>query len=157
MYVVCASQQASKFFVNMTSLQKNTHTTSCFVLNMDQLTGFEMIVMITALSRPQLQVGGGRLKRPNLGEVSGQRRQAIALEIESRLRHNLRMKRRRSENFVKKKNDVPWFFFGWSPDDGCCWERVLWVVSWDESWCCTREVIASTQLRARGAQGHQMS
>ena len=44
--------------------------------------------------------GTGRLKRPDLGEVSGQRRQAIALEIESRLRHNLRMKRRRSENFV---------------------------------------------------------
>lgn len=39
--------------------------------------GFEMIVLITALSRPQLQ--------------------AIALEIESRLRHRLRMKRRKSQ------------------------------------------------------------
>ncbi|CAJ1412326.1 unnamed protein product, partial [Effrenium voratum] len=38
--------------------------------------GFEMIVMVTALSRPQLQ--------------------AIAYEIQSELRHKLRMKRRKS-------------------------------------------------------------
>ena len=39
--------------------------------------GFEMIVMVTALSRPQLQ--------------------AIAQEIESKMRHQMRMKRRKSQ------------------------------------------------------------
>mmetsp|Transcript_52946 Transcript_52946/g.64874 ORF Transcript_52946/g.64874 Transcript_52946/m.64874 type:complete len:248 (+) Transcript_52946:33-776(+) len=39
--------------------------------------GYEMIVLITALSRPQLQ--------------------SIAMEVESRLRHRLRMKRRKSQ------------------------------------------------------------
>ena len=53
-----------------------------------------MIVVITALSRPQLQEPNGETNARRERSTGDIQRQAIALEIESRLRHNLRMKRR---------------------------------------------------------------